>query len=864
VLYNGSFAGVASIPEDEVVFSICFRVLGELDDPSVVESVLNTTEYSRPGEVGILVVNPGSVVITNDSFLVTLTRDNESCDGENDGSIFVEAFGGDSPYTFSIRRIAPVPEAMFDPRGTLLGNPAFLQIPGREDAEYAIQVEDADGDIVIDTIEIEAGLAITVNIEIDSTPSCNGFSDGIIRAVVFENGVEVISPLDSGYVFAWAGSPEVGDIRTGLASGQYEVTVTSPRGCSSDDRGNLNQPSDVRVRPDNPDDAVSSATCTNTPNGIIIVTADGGTGPYDFIWGGSLGTDDDVAMSTRDTLRPDAYAVIVADARGCRDTANFVVDAMKLLIINSEIDSVSCFDAADGVIRVNGTFSGAAAVLPYEVTLLDESGTVIVPTQTIVDNSIPFEFTGLAEGRYVVVLDDQDLAMGCEAIDTFEIFQPAELVIDDDLTITNETCTTGNDGSVMAVVTGGTMPYEFRFVNDSLDMPIDTITPGSSLTGLSADTNYVLIVTDRNGCMDTIDFRINAPAGAELSMIDTSFISCPGDADGMLSVVATPPMGEDVTSINWFVLNPDNTIGAQVASGPMTLGNLPVGNYVVEVLTTNSCIAQAVGTVVSPGEVFLESFTVNDPQCPDDANGSIFVNPGGGTPNADGTYNYVWSTNPNGAPTTNPAFTNLTAGAYTVTVTDANGCQPPFDTTFILEDPSRITGEWTITDVSCPDDATMDGAATFTAEFEDGTVGSYDFLFTNGTETLGATMATETGLSRGPVTVRVTDGICTESFTDTIRSPDEFEVELLTDEVSCNGLSDGAATVNVMGGTPGYTFTWSVSTDTDNMIDGLSAGTGLTLDITDANGCSPGVQTFITLPALMSLSRRTLPRALTA
>ncbi|TXF88675.1 hypothetical protein FUA23_13495 [Neolewinella aurantiaca] len=856
IVYSDFTGTGATIPAGEVVFTACFTITGNLGDRSTLTNIDPAAEYTRaPSENGDLIVNSGSIVVTDKAFLVSLTRDNENCDGFNDGSIIAEALGGDDPYIFSIRRIAPVPEALFSGAQTRTGNPATAEFNGLQDAEYAIMVEAADGSVVIDTIEVEAGLAITVNVVVESTPSCNGFSDGSVRAAVFNNGVEITDPIADGYEFVWENSPETGDVRMGLVSGQYSVTVTSPNGCTSDDRGNLNQPSDVRVRPDNPDDAVSSATCTNTPDGIITISADGGTGPYDFMWGGALGTDDDATTSTRNTLIPDEYAVIVEDARGCRDTANFVVDAQKELIIVSEVDSITCFNADDGVIRVNGTATGSAPILPYEVTLLDEFGTVVVATQTIVDNTVPFEFTGLAEGRYVVVLDDQDPALGCEAIDTFDVFQPLELEIDENLTITNETCTTGSDGTVMASVSGGTMPYEYRFVNDSLDMPLDTITPGNSLGGLSADTNYVLFVTDANGCMDTIDFRINAPAGAELSVIDTSFISCPGDNDGMLTVMATPPTGETITSITWYNLNPDGTLGTPVASGLSTQNNLPVGDYVVEVITSNSCIAQAIGSVVSPGEVFLDAFTVNNPQCPDDANGSIFLTPGGGTANADGTYNYVWSTDPFGAPTTNPAFTNLTAGTYTVTITDGNGCQPPFDTTFTLVDPPRITGQWDLTPVSCPDDMIMDGTATFTAMYEDGTTGDFDFLFTSGTAAFQTTMATETGLPRGPVTVRVTDLVCTESFTDTIRSPDEFEVELLTDAVSCNGLTDGAATLNVTGGTPGYTYDWSVSTDTDNMVDGLAAGTAYTVDVMDANGCSPGVQTFsIAQPDPLTLS----------
>ncbi|MEM9931688.1 MAG: SprB repeat-containing protein, partial [Bacteroidota bacterium] len=333
-------------------------------------------------------------------------------------------------------------------------------------------------------------------------------------------------------------------------------------------------------------------------------------------------------------------------------------------------------------------------------------------------------------------------------------------------------------------------------------------------------------------------------------------ISCPGDADGQLPVVASPPAGETITSITWFRLNSDGTLGPPVATGAATQSNLPVGNYAVEIVTSNACSSFGLGTVVSPGEVFLDNFLANDPQCPGDANGSIFLTPGGGTPNGDGTYNYVWSTDPLAPPTTNSSFTNLRAGSYTVTITDANGCQPPFDTTFVLEDPPAIAGMFQLDPVSCPDDMVTDGQAVFIAEYEDGSAGTFDFTWlASNNQTSGATQSTETGLPRGPVSVRVSDMFCSETFTDTIRSPEEFMITLETERASCNGVADGSATVIITGGTPGYNYAWSVAPDIDSIVDGLAAGMNYTLDITDANGCSPGTQTFeITEPDPLTLS----------
>ncbi len=850
IIYSDNFGGPTTLADGDVVFELCFNVNGVFGTQSPFECLpggagVIPTQYTRDGgESGELACIEGALSVTDQAFLLELTGAAETCENFENGRIEATASGAQDPYVFSIRQIAPIPQAVFGNDQTRLGNPATAEFSGLAPGTYEVRAESGNGDVVISDVEVLDAPEIGVNIMVESTPSCNGFDDGVLVAVVFSNGVAVADPVSQGYTFTWEGFAETSDTLRGLAAGNYEVTVRSPDGCvATDPGGTLVQPSAVNINTI----GVVDASCNGAEDGSISVNATGGSGPYDFDWrDATLGVDNGVTSSARTMLGAGSYELIATDTRGCADTLQFSVDTVKVLGINSFVDSVSCFGAADGRISVNGTSRGAFPTGNYFVRLLNLTTGTVGPEFEIVDNSIPFPFDGLDVGQYVIVLRDED-PVGCEVTDTFNVFQPAMLEIGT-LDIRNETCVVGMDGTVTVPVTGGTMPYTYQVLNDSLDTPLDTtLLAGNMLGGLSADTNYVVVVTDANLCTDTLNFRINAPAGAALMTIDTSFISCPGDADGQLTVVATPPQGETITNIVWNRLNPDGTLGATVANTATTLNNLPVGAYVVTVTTSNSCTAQAIGIVNSPGEVFLESFVVNDPQCPDDSNGSIFINPGGGTPNADGTYNYVLSTpdNPFGdPPTTNPAFTNLPAGSYTITVLDGNGCLPPFDTTFVLTDPPAITGIFNLTPVSCPDDMTNDGEATFTAEYSDGSVGSYDFLWTSGTADFSTTTSTESGLTRGPVTVRVTDGVCTESFTDTIRSPEEFMVDLVTSDVSCNGLADGVATVTVTGGTANYDYVWSAAPDNDNMIDGLSAGTMYTLDVTDANGCSPDQVTF--------------------
>lgn len=850
--YTDNFGGPTTVPDDTELFSLCFTVLGSFGESSRLLEISGSPEFSQDGSpsatTGPLVVNPGFVGITDKAFFLGLVDSAEVCRGDNNGRIFATAATSVSPYTFTIRQLTPINQATFMDARTESGNPAETTFVGLAPGQYAVRAISASGEETIDTVAVADGFDIGVNIDAFLQPSCNGESDGIVVAQISEQGVNVTDPIAQGYQIEWSTGVTGTDTLRNLASGNYEVTITAPNGvCTTSDGGNLSQPAAVQVLPSNPADAVVGATCNSIPDGSITISASGGTGPYVFDWGPVLGADSMATTASRDTLLPGSYAVTVTDDRGCDAVSNFVVDAAKELIIVSEVDSITCFGDADGVIRVNGSTNGAPPQGDYMVTLVDPTtGNVLVPTQTIVDNSIPFEFTDLEPGRYVVILEDETMLAGgegCATTDTFEVFQPELLEIDDDPTITNETCTVGQDGSITAAVSGGIEPYEYRFVNDSLDVILDTIAPSPILTDLRADTNYVLIVTDANGCVDSLPFRINAPAAADIDSIPTAFTTCPGESNGRLTVVATPPQGETITSITWFRVNPDGSRGNPVATGISTQANLAVGNYEVEVVTSNSCRRTRFARVEEPTAVFLDGFVINDPTCPGESTGSIILVPDGGTPNANGTYNYVWSTDPFGAPTNNPAFNNLSEGTYSVTITDGNGCQPGVDTSFVLTDPPAIVGTFALTPVSCPDDTTNDGTATLTAGFSDGTQGIYDFFWPNDT-ILQQTSSTVTDLRRGNIAVEVTDGVCTATFDTLIASPENFTVELTTTPVSCSGDGDGSATLVITGGTPDYVYDWSVSAETDNTITGIPAGNGYTVDVTDANGCSPGTQTF--------------------
>lgn len=237
--------------------------------------------------------------------------------------------------------------------------------------------------------------------------------------------------------------------------------------------------------------------------------------------------------------------------------------------------------------------------------------------------------------------------------------------------------------------------------------------------------------------------------------------------------------------------------------------------------------------------------------CNGGSNGSITVNPavGGISP-----YTYNWGPgNPTGDGST--SIINLTAGSYTLTVTDNIGCttSASFNCT---QTPVITISPSSQTNVSCF--GGNNGAASIVPAV--GGAGGFFYNWTPGNPPGDGTISV-TGLTAGTWTVSVTDAnSCTKTFDFNILQPVNpltLTVASQTD-VSCNGGSNGAASVNpASGGTPGYTYNWSPGTPTGDgtpSVTGLTAGTW-TCVVTDANGCTQSQVFNITQPSAISLTQ---------
>lgn len=257
-----------------------------------------------------------------------------------------------------------------------------------------------------------------------------------------------------------------------------------------------------------------------------------------------------------------------------------------------------------------------------------------------------------------------------------------------------------------------------------------------------------------------------------------------------------------------------------------TINGLPSGSYSVIVTDVNGCAGSGSGSVGNTAGVNAVVGNVLNPTCNAGANGVITINATGGTT----PISYTWSDQ--GFATANFSRSNLSAGSYTVIVTDAGGCSVNLGP-IVLTAPPALTATLTSqTNVSC--NGGNNGLIDMTVS---GGTAPYTQTWTNST----ATTADLSGLTAGTYQLSVVDANNCPVVTGpqvTITEPAPLAISVIgATDVSCNGGSDGMADVTVTGGTPGYTYNWGAGNTTTEDLNGASAG-NYQLVVTDANLCT--------------------------
>lgn len=686
-------------------------------------------------------------------------------------------------------------------------------------------------------------LGLSLNVQ---NPTCYGFTNGAIYTEV--------SGGTPPYYYLWddpmdSTAPHL----LGVGAGSYSVTVTDSAGDIITDAATVTQPTDIIA-------VMTSTDAYCSIGGTADVTVSGGVPPYTYLW--DNGSTNDFATD----LEPGLVSVFVTDFTGCVTIHTVAVGGTSSSSLSASIvdqEYTSCDVSSNGYAEVSG-INGSGN---YTYLWPNGQNTAIA--------------TNLDVGTYVVTVTDDS---GCTVTATAIIeLHPEGMVVSIDGT--DATCG-GNDGSATSTVMLGNPPYAYNWSNNEFTQNISNLSNGT----------YGLTVTDSKGCTQS-DTTIIDSEGSGLTIFTTSsFETCSGSQDASATVVAdggNPPYiytwsngyvgyknpdlaagtyqvtvldsddcqlsASETVEISpegiWLMLSgtnasccgSDGTAHVSIMTGdaPFIIEwsdgqtgttdpiGLAPGELCVTVSDANGCSETECMVLEATDELDIDVSTINA-SCATGSTGSATA-----TPCTPGTYTYNWS---NGQ--TGQTATNLADGEYQVTVQNSTGCYGIETITIVNEGGNLAVQIINNLNVSCF--GANDGSASVDAS---GGSGNYSYNWSN-----GQTTQTANNLPPGVISVVISDNDtgCSGMASVNISQPEQLNLELNRNDITCGGLDNGIAFANVSGGTPPYSYAWS-NNNNNASNNNLSAGS-YSVTVTDANNCTATGSVNITEGSILTVN----------
>lgn len=468
--------------------------------------------------------------------------------------------------------------------------------------------------------------------------------------------------LDGNYTYSLnGGTAQNSNIFSGLSAGTYTLVVTGQYGFTVSTQATIDSPVAI----------VASASAVGTD---VTITATGGTGQLTY----SINGVDFQSSNLFAGLAFGSYTFTVKDENGCTATVDFVLTpnppSASIVIQhgitcsggnNGEIAAVVTGGQSPFTYQLNnqpaqsdsiftGLSAGTYTIVVTDVVGGSSSATVtltappaITASADVVLNTLTVTasggtgaleysldgtnfqpspvFANLANGNYTITIRDEN---GCTTSITAQVNVPPLLL---SATVTGEIhCFGDQSGEITALGTGGIPPYQYKLDNGAYQ-------PDAVFTGLAAG-DYTVWVKDALGTEFSIVVQVNQPTLLEVTVNVTGKSATPDISGGTAPYQFTSDAP-----------NPD-------------LHNLPNGTYGLTITDANGCSTETTFTIdVAP---LVASLSATDVSCHDLADGSLTLVIDGGTEP------YTW----NGMPVTNgQTVSNLAAGTYTATITDADG-----------------------------------------------------------------------------------------------------------------------------------------------------------------------------------------------
>ena len=585
-------------------------------------------------------------------FSQTIVSDSlqRNCDGSGEISISLDVYTTNIFWYYLDSNNTPVP--LIDTLGLQYVGDTIVNYDGC--GTYICQVYNSLGSIS-DQRQFSSVCPLIITANNHNNIKCYGDSTGSVGRVAFGG----ITP----YIYEWFKDgisyySQNDTLLTDLFAGQYIVKITDSSGCILEDTANVFQPNLLRI-----DSLILNSThCIGTNTGSVVVNVKDGkrfeSGNYYNFY---------LTNTNNDTIR--FVDRLGASVNIHSDTTPYYVLFDSLSVGNYTIHVIDSFGCIlDSIVSVPEPDDYSLHV-SIDPTIVCEQDSTCLKIDSISGghNSLEFSWLGLSPGDSICVQAGVyssiilDLDYGCK--DTLNYTLTAPNTIYCDVTSSLANCYGTNTGSlVVDSIYGGVTPYSIQWGGINTD---------SLYAGI-----YTLFITDSLGCIYIEDHEVFQNPNVDLNEIIYP-PSCNGDVDGSISIDisgASPPL-------NYFWNNASGT--------PDSVYSLSSGTYYVETTDTLGCQFLDSVVLTQPDILDISFGGFSNPLTCNGSQTLINANITGGT----SPFNILWS---------NSLVSNqvvVSAGNYSINVTDTNGC---FSTNSILiTEPDTLSANGSFIPATC-------------------------------------------------------------------------------------------------------------------------------------------------------------------
>ncbi|OXA89938.1 T9SS type B sorting domain-containing protein, partial [Flavobacterium hercynium] len=767
---------------------------------------------------------------------------------------------GDYSFTVNVGSgIAPF-EYSIPGSGFQTSNTFTVKVPG----SYDVTVRDANGCQVTVPALVTILPVLQLNAVITALPSCTAANGGSITAA----GTGGSGAANYSYTLN-GGAPitTTPAVFTNVAAGTYTIRITDTlTNCSVDQQVVVSSPTLITGFAL----AKTDVTCNGGTDGRITASlAPSAPGVNDNpVYEYSLtGTTVLGAVVTRpnqtspvfDTLEAGSYTVTVTSGRACQDSITIQVTQPALIVAATPVVVQYACNAGSNTSNYAtvtvASVTGGSGVYTYE--FIRNGVAVQKGTQNVYTES---DFLG---GNYIVnVTDDKGCTAAATTVVTVDPFISLDVI---NVSKTPITCVADEDITVSVATTGGT-PASLDYTVAGVGNPYNQTNTTGVFTGLGIGSYLITVTNPVTGCSIQDTYYVADPNTFEIKANVTAKEICFGSSDGIveLTFVDNQPVPTDEAGpFNYVITGGAVPItGSAASAGPITIANLPAGQYTVTatLIASPQCIVTTVFSILQPSAPLALSTTTSAITCIPGNDGEItaIATAGWGAP-------YEYELMLNGAVvvpySTNGSFTKLSAGTYTINAKDNHGCSISATETLVIPAPIVVTAAASTTMLTCFGDRT----AVITVAAPTGGQGS-NYLYTLNMVSVNPFIVSGpqssgifSGLGAGTYNITVTDGFnCSATSADiVIAEPTKVTTSLvLSKSQTCLTLSE--LTLSAGGGNGPYTYSAdgiSYSTVTFASSVSFSVPVGkYQYYVKDASGCVAIISNEISIDPLQPLT----------